>query len=133
MKTFKDPGYEGCFHDGFKLLDVVVEFHKETADRCEESSDPVTLAMVQIVDYFMLGRWERQRKTSKDLADYVEERLDGFEVGDLRMPTHSLQQEDKTTGGSANTKARGGVLKGKEKKSWTEKVARLRHDCCFST
>ena len=130
LNTFKDCGYEGCFHDGFKLLDLVVDFHKEMEENCADASDPITLGLLQIVDYFMLGRWERQRKTARDLASYIEGKLGEFATGDIRMPTPPVIERGKMA-----TKWDGNALgKGaEEKKVWKDKVARLRCKSCFST
>ncbi|KAI1267594.1 hypothetical protein F5Y18DRAFT_415728 [Xylariaceae sp. FL1019] len=77
VSTFHNSGYEGCFHDGSEVLDVVAKTHRNIRDQCnDEGWDEVTPKVLEIIQERMLLAKPTEREHAYDLIERFKRLLD---------------------------------------------------------
>jgi hypothetical protein len=109
LRTFRNTGYEGCFHNGIKSLRVVEQMHKLIQDHCNKDGwDKLTPRIVEVIQARML----LPKSSDRDNADTLTERFNQLLPADPLSPVSTYRQESWATSLTSSSRGQADGLVG---------------------
>ncbi|KAI0141645.1 hypothetical protein GGR57DRAFT_509117 [Xylariaceae sp. FL1272] len=112
ISTFHKSGYEGCFHNGLDVLEVVVEIHGSICDLCAGNGwDNITPKVIEIIQERMLLSKSMERDHAYQVIERFKQLLDDEPSDDEStmslIPSH--RGSSWASSGTSASKKQGGI------------------------
>ncbi|KAI8623409.1 hypothetical protein F5Y19DRAFT_468532 [Xylariaceae sp. FL1651] len=115
LQTFRNTGYEGCFHNGIESLSIVYEMHKSISDHCNEHGwDTLTPQVVEVIQNRMLLPKSQDRETADTLTERFNQLLSHNPLTPISTCRQASWATNRTNSSRGNLERPEGIKKIKE-------------------